>query len=68
MMYKLRLNAHKGRWEHKKVAEYMAHVREEVTELDHAIGEGNMIEVVLEAADVANMAMIVSSMAIEGRE
>jgi len=68
MIFKLRKNAHKGKWEHGRVNEYMVKLREEVTELDGAIAEGNMIEIVLEAADVANMAMILCSMAIEGRE
>jgi hypothetical protein len=68
MVYKLRKNVKKGKWEHGRVKEYMAHLREEVTELDAAIAEGNMVEIILEAADVANMSMILCSMAIEGRE
>ena len=68
MLHKLRKNAHKGRWEHGKVREYLVRLREEVTELDGAIDEGNMIDIILEAADVANMAMILCSMVLDGRE
>lgn len=67
MIYKLRKNAHKGRWEHGRLKEYEAKLREEVTELAEAIDTGNMVEIVLEAADVANMALILCSMAIDGR-
>ena len=68
MIYKLRKNTHKGRWEHGRIKEYEAKLREEVTELANAIDEQNMVEIVLEAADVANMALILCAMAIDGRE
>jgi len=38
----------------------------EFQELDEAIAGGNMIDIILEAADVANFALIISSMAIDG--
>lgn len=68
MVYKLRKNAHKGKWEHGRIKEYEVKLREEVTELANAIDEGNMVDIVLEAADVANMALILCSMAIDGRQ
>jgi len=68
MIYKLRKNSHKGRWEHARTAEYMAKLREEVVELSNAVEERNTVEIVLEAADVANMALILCAMAIDGRE
>jgi NTP pyrophosphatase (non-canonical NTP hydrolase) len=69
MIYKLRKNAHKGKWEHGRTNEYMNRLREEVVELGNAIEEGkNTVEIVLEAADVANMALILCAMAIDGRE
>jgi NTP pyrophosphatase (non-canonical NTP hydrolase) len=69
MIYKLRKNAHKGKWEHGRTGEYMNRLREEVVELANAIEEGkNTVEIILEAADVANMALILCAMAIDGRE
>ena len=68
MIYKLRKNAHKGKWDHGRTAEYVAHLREEVTELANAVEDRNTVEMILEAADVANMALILCAMAIDGRE
>lgn len=68
MIYKLRVNAHKGKWVHGRTNEYMAHLREEVTELSNAVEQKNTVEIVLESADVANMALILCAMAIDGRD
>lgn len=65
MRYKLRKNAHKGRWEDTDLDEALNLLRKEVEELHGAIIGGNMIEILLEAADIANFAMIVSAIAIE---
>jgi len=37
----------------------------EVAELREACGGGNLIEILMEAADTANMAMIISAIAVE---
>lgn len=65
MRYKLRRNAHKGRWEDMSIDEEFNLLRKEVEELRDAVRDGNMVEILLEAADVANFAMIVASICIE---
>lgn len=65
MKYKLRRNAHKGRWSDVNLNEALHLLKKEVAELEEAIKDGNRIEIELEAADVANFAMIVSAIAIE---
>lgn len=65
MVYKLSLNAHKGRWEDRSQAVNMGLLENEVTELTEAIDRGNMVEIMLEAADVANFALIASAIAME---
>lgn len=66
MVYKLAKNAHKGRWEAMDLAAALGRLRDEVTELDEAIDvKRNMVEILLEAADVANFAMIAAAIAIE---
>lgn len=68
MVYKLKLNAHKGRWEGKTMAEYCPLLEGEMRELNEAIAGGNLIEILNESADVANMAMIIASIATERGE
>ena len=65
MLFKLAKNAHKGRWEEMSVYEAMVRIREETEELDGAVKTGNTIEMVLEAADIANFAMIACSITME---
>lgn len=65
MVYKLRKNNHKGRWEELDLRATLSLLRKEVDELEDAIKDGNRIEIELEAADVANFAMMVSAIAIE---
>lgn len=65
MVYKLKVHHRKGRWEGKTVEEYMPLLHDEVRELMEATEGGNLIEVLTEAADVANMAMIVASIVVE---
>lgn len=67
MIYKLARNAHKGKWESLSFREAVDLLEKEVEELKEAIQGGNMVEVLLESADVGNFALIVSSMAIEKR-
>jgi len=68
MVYKLRKNASKGRWEELTVPYIRECLGKEVVELDGAISENNVVEVMLEAADVANFAMIISTMYTEGQD
>lgn len=65
MKYKLRKNAHKGRWENIDHDAALALLEKEVDELREALREGNMVEIMLEAADVANFAMMIAVMSIE---
>lgn len=65
MVYKLKVHHKKGRWEDKSVEEYMPLLEGEVKELKEAVEGGNMVEILTEAADCANMALIVSAIAIE---
>lgn len=64
MVYKLKLNAHKGMWEGYSEEEAVRLLQGEVSELQEAVADGNMVEVILEAADVANFAMIAAAIAI----
>ncbi len=65
MVYKLARNAHKGRWEDRGQAANMGLLQKEVVELTEAINRGNMVEIMLEAADVANFALIASAIAMD---
>lgn len=65
MVYKLRKNAHKGRWEGMTMETGLNLLREEVKELEQALDEKNTFEICTEAADVANFALILSAMAID---
>ena len=65
MRYKLEKNRFKGRWEDLDLGDALNLLQKEVYELTVAIDKGNMIEILLEAADIANFAMIVSAIAIE---
>ena len=68
MVFKLAKNAHKGRWEGLSISDMQAKLSLEVAELNEAINGGNTIEIMLEAADVANFALIIASMEVEGGE
>lgn len=65
MLYKLKVHSAKGRWENLDILNILGKLDGEVKELRYAVSEGNTIEVVLEAADVANYAMIASSIKVE---
>ncbi len=66
MEEKLRANDHKGGWEEEPPADLYEHLQEEVEELGEAIGYGITGQcddrklILAEAADVANMAMMVA--------
>lgn len=65
MVYKLGVHAKKGKWENQTIESRLPKLEGEVTELKEAIQRGNMVEVLLEAADVANYALIISAKAME---
>jgi len=65
MVYKLKVHHKKGRWEGKTMDEYLPLLQGEVNELDGAVKDGNLIEILTEAADCANMALIIASIATE---
>lgn len=68
MIYKLRRNAHKGKWEDVPLGRAFSLLEDEVTELHSVIDEGSTAEILMEAADVANMALITANIAMEARD
>lgn len=67
MIFKLRRNAHKGKWEAVPLARAMTALRDEADELEEAVRNGNISEITLEGADCANQALIVTEIALEVR-
>lgn len=67
MVYKLRRNAHKGKWEDVKLPAAMAALNREASELQLAVENGNSMEALMEAADTANQALIVAEIALENK-
>lgn len=65
MVFKLSVHASKGRWENKTAAERLDRLYDEAKELKEAMDRGNMVEIMLEAADVANYALIISAIVME---
>lgn len=65
MVYKLKVHHRKGRWEDIGIDKAVSRLAEEVMELDEAVKDGNLIEILTEAADCANFALIVASIATE---
>ena len=66
MLHKLAKNAHKGKWDKMTFDEGVRRLAEELEELQSAatIEGGNTVDIILEAADVANFAMIAASIVI----
>lgn len=66
MVFKLAKNAHKGQWEDMSLGDAQDRLTDEVVELTDAIAnKNNFVEILLEAADVGNFAMIAASIATE---
>lgn len=65
MVYKLVKHSGKGRWEGLGTEKGLDLLKDEVRELDEALQRGNMVETMLEAADVANFALIISAIVME---
>lgn len=68
MVYKLKVHHKKGRWEKWTLADVLPLLEGEFVELTEAVQGGNLIEILTEAADVANFAMIAASIATERGE
>lgn len=64
MVYKLEKNQHKGRWGELTLEQAFGLLTDEVSELRAEVG-GNTMKTILEAADVANFALIIASIAVE---
>lgn len=64
MIFKLSKNAHKGPWPTRTLDDTVKLLLGEVEELKEAIVIGNTVETILEAADIANFALIAASVAI----
>lgn len=56
---KMEKNAHRGRWEQADLSKLLDHLDKETDELRAAIAEGKLPEIMMEAADVGNLAMII---------
>jgi NTP pyrophosphatase (non-canonical NTP hydrolase) len=67
MIYKLRRNAHKGRWVDVGLQKAFDDLRGETAELRQVIRTGSTSEVLMEAADVANEALIIANIALEAK-
>lgn len=67
MIYKLRRNAHKGKWETLPLDKAWNDLEGEVSELREALASNSTSEILMEAADVANEALIVANIAMEVR-
>lgn len=67
MVFKLRRNAHKGKWEAMPLEKAMSDLQGEVGELITAVKNCNTSEILMEGADVANEALIVADIALEAR-
>lgn len=67
MIYKLRRNAHKGRWVDVGLDKAFAGLESESSELKDAIANGSTTEILMEAADVANQALICANIGLESK-
>lgn len=66
MIYKLEKNVAKGKWEDLPIEAAFKLLQMEVNELhDEVHGDRNMVRTMLEAADVANFALIVAAIVME---
>ena len=67
MIFKLEKNVAKGKWEDLPIERAFKLLTDEVAELDDEINRGdrNMVRTMLEAADVANFALIVAAIVME---
>lgn len=64
MVHKLHRNRFKGKWENLDLPLALTKLRAEVEELREAIDQGSFADILMEGADIANFALIVSSVAL----
>lgn len=64
-VFKLRKNSHKGSIQEWDLEEAFKKLEEEVQELRTAIDEGSPMEIILESADVSNMALILAAIGLK---
>lgn len=66
MRHKLASNKHRGKrnWQDVSPQVLLKYLKKEIEELEEAIEGGNQIEILLEAADVGNFAMMLANVAI----
>lgn len=67
MVYKLRRNHHKGNWQTLPMDKAWKDLEGEVVELASAVAHGSSAEILFEAADVANEALICANIALQAR-
>lgn len=67
MIYKLRRNSRKGRFETVSLELALEQLHAEVKELTASPATGSTSEILMEAADVANMALIMANISLEVR-
>lgn len=67
MVYKLRRNKNKGRWPTLDLNQTFELMEGEFKELNEALIGGSTMEVLMEAADVANFAMIIANISLESK-
>ncbi len=60
MEYKLRENDHKGGWEESSMIDLKSNLKDEMLELFDALDNGTYYDVLFEAADVGNFAMMIA--------
>lgn len=65
MEEKLAANDHKGGWENEDIGYLLTRLREELDELVNAVDFGTQKDVVGEAADIANFAMMIADRAAD---
>lgn len=65
MIYKLRKNKHKGSIDEWDLEAAFVKLEAEVKELRQAIDEGSPVEIIMESADVSNMALILAAIGIK---
>jgi NTP pyrophosphatase (non-canonical NTP hydrolase) len=65
MRYKLHVNRKKGKWEGAKISDLFKLLVKEIEELHETVQDGNQIATVLEAADVANYALMIAHVAMK---
>lgn len=68
MIYKFRRNAHKGRWEDVAIGQALVETQKEMAELAAALKSGSSAEILMEAADVANWAVMLANISLEVRD